>query len=99
LNQFINGNGYVQVIGIIAGILTAASMLPQLIRTFKTKEADDISVVMLVVLIAGISSWIYYGILRKDMPIIFTNSFSLLLNITLMFLRWKYKNKEPYSAG
>lgn len=93
MNELFNGNNYIQVVGIIAGILTAASMLPQLIKTYKEKEADDISWIMLVVLMSGISAWIYYGILRKDLPLIVTNSFSLLLNLGLMFLRWKYKNR------
>ena len=91
LNELLKGNNYIQAVGIIAGILTAASMLPQLIKTYKKKEADDISWIMLLVLMSGISAWIYYGILRKDMPLIVTNSFSLLLNLVLMCLRWKYR--------
>lgn len=71
-------------------------MLPQLIKTFRKKEADDISLLMLLVLMSGISMWIYYGTLREDLPIIFTNVFSLLLNVILMFLRWKYKNKKDF---
>ena len=82
---------YVQGVGIIAGILTAASLMPQLIKTFKTKKAEEISLGMLVTLICGIAAWIYYGILRKDWPIIATNAFSFLLNIFLMILRAKYK--------
>ena len=99
MHNFFNGSGYTQLIGIIAGIFTSASMLPQLIKTFKEKKADDISLVMLIILMTGIVGWIYYGFLRNDFPIIITNTFSLLLNLILIFLRWKYKNKEPFSAG
>jgi MtN3 and saliva related transmembrane protein len=98
LHNLFSGNNFVQFVGIVAGILTAASMLPQLIKTFQKKQADDISLIMLVVLMSGIATWIWYGALKNDLPIIFTNSFSLLLNVILMFLRWKYKNKEPYSS-
>jgi len=80
-----------QIIGLTAGILTASSLLPQLIKTIKEKEAEDISLVMLMVLLSGISLWIYYGIRRDDFPIIITNSFSLLLNVIMIFLRIKYK--------
>ena len=82
---------YVQGVGIIAGIFTAASLMPQLIKTFKTKKAEQLSLGMLIILMCGLAVWIYYGILRKDVPIIATNAFSFLLNIILMILRAKYK--------
>ena len=83
-----------QIIGIAAGILTAISMLPQLIKIVKEKKAEDISITMLIVLIAGLSLWIAYGILRKDIPIVATNSFSVLVNITIVVLRIKYNGTK-----
>ena len=80
-------------VGIIAGVLTASSMLPQVIKVFKEKKAEDISLLMLIVLLSGISLWIVYGVMRKDMPIIATNAFSLLVNLVLIVLRIKYKKK------
>ncbi len=80
-----------QIIGLTAGVFTASSLLPQLIKTIKAKEAEEISLVMLLVLLAGISLWIVYGIKRDDFPIIATNSFSLLLNIIMIVLRIRYK--------
>lgn len=82
------------IIGIAAGVLTAASMMPQVIKTIKTKEAENISVLMLITLIGGVSLWLVYGIMKKDMPIIFTNAFSLLVNMVMLFLRWKFSNKQ-----
>ena len=83
-----------QLVGIAAGILTSISMLPQLIKLIKEKKADALSPVMLIILISGLALWTYYGILRKDWPIIITNSFSLILNITLLTLRQIYKKRQ-----
>lgn len=85
---------YNEIIGIIAGVFTAASLLPQLIKTIKEKDASSISTVMLLVLITGISLWIYYGFLKKDIPIIATNIFSDLVNLTLLFFSIKYKKAK-----
>lgn len=82
------------VIGLIAGILTASSLLPQFIKILKEKKADDISVPMLLILMAGLSLWIYYGTLREDWPIIITNLFSLSFNIGIIILKFKYKNSQ-----
>ncbi|HEU4472615.1 MAG TPA: SemiSWEET transporter [Flavisolibacter sp.] len=81
-----------QIIGLVAGILTASSLLPQVVKSFKEKKADEISLAMLFVLQAGVILWIIYGIKRNDLPIIATNSFSLLVNITMVVLRIKYKH-------
>jgi MtN3 and saliva related transmembrane protein len=81
-----------QNIGLFAGICTASSLLPQLIKTIKEKKADDISKLMLFILLVGVAMWIVYGIMRNDLPIIITNSFSLLLNVLMIILRIKYKH-------
>ncbi|HEX2535713.1 MAG TPA: SemiSWEET transporter [Chitinophagaceae bacterium] len=79
-------------IGIVAGALTATSLLPQLIKTLREKKADEISIVMLLVLFSGVALWIVYGVRRDDLPIIIANSVSLLINICMLVLRLKYKD-------
>src|SRR6476661_969858 len=78
-----------QIIGLAAGILTASSLLPQVFKTLKEKKAEDVSLGMLFLLQAGLVLWIIYGIRREDLPIIATNCFSLLVNITMVILRIK----------
>jgi MtN3 and saliva related transmembrane protein len=86
-----NRMNWTQMIGLAAGILTATSLIPQIVKTLKEKKAEDVSLVMLIVLMLGIVLWIVYGIKRQDLPIIATNSFSLLVNITMVVLRIKYR--------
>lgn len=81
-------------IGIVAGVLTAVSMLPQLIKVIKEKHVEDLSVVMLLVLVAGLSMWVMYGFIRKDPPLIYTNMFSIAVNLALIFFRVKYSRKK-----
>ncbi|HEY0040483.1 MAG TPA: SemiSWEET transporter [Flavisolibacter sp.] len=85
---------FIQIIGLFGGICTASSLLPQLIKTVREKKADEISKGMLFILMLGVATWIVYGVLRNDLPIIITNSFSLLLNITMITLRIKYSRKK-----
>jgi MtN3 and saliva related transmembrane protein len=85
---------WTQAIGLAAGILTASSLIPQVIKTLKTKKADEVSIKMLLVLQGGIILWILYGFKRDDMPIIVTNIFSLAVNITMVILRIKFGEKK-----
>jgi MtN3 and saliva related transmembrane protein len=82
-----------QVIGIIAGICTGVSLLPQLIKIIKDKKAEDISWFMLFILLAGLALWVWYGILKMDYPIIITNSFSFLVNIAIIFFTLRFQRK------
>ncbi|WP_147205013.1 SemiSWEET family sugar transporter [Segetibacter aerophilus] len=81
----------VGVIGIVAGIFTSASLLPQLVKIIKEKKVEDLSMTMFFSLLIGIILWVVYGILREDWPIIVTNSFSVLLNLFILVLKFKYR--------
>jgi len=83
-----------EVVGVTAGVLTAASMLPQVIKTVKEKQASQVSVVMIIVLIAGVSLWIWYGVMKDDKPIIFTNAFSLIVNLFMAGCKFKYRHNS-----
>ena len=84
-------NQYSLYVGIGAGICTAVSMLPQLVKIIKTRKAEDLSYVMVIILLSGIIGWIWYGMLKKDLPIIITNGFSLIINLLVLFFSIKYK--------
>ena len=87
----VNGNDLILFIGIAAGVLTGASMLPQVFKTLKTKKAEHVSPLMLVILICGVALWFVYGMFKNDMPIMLTNGFSIIVNLLMLFLRWRYK--------
>lgn len=81
-----------QVVGIIAGILTAASLVPQFVKSIQEKKVD-VSPVMFLLLIGGNGLWIWYGIILDSMPIIITNSFGFIMDIIMLCLRIKYGKK------
>lgn len=82
---------FITIIGIVASLFTALSLLPQLVKVIKEKKAEDISYSMLIILFAGLALWIYYGILKEDLILIAANSISIVINATLTFFAFKYK--------
>ncbi|HEY8917738.1 MAG TPA: SemiSWEET transporter [Chitinophaga sp.] len=84
----------IDIIGFIAGICTATSLVPQLVTTLKQKKAQEVSLFMFIVLLMGNALWIWFGVAKSELPIILTNSFSLLLNIIMLVLKYKYKDNE-----
>ena len=82
-----------QYVGITAGILTSFSLVPQLTKMIKEKKAQDISLAMLLCLLAGVALWTVYGFMRDDVPIIATNMFSFLVNCAILITQFIYEKK------
>ena len=82
------------VIGTAAGICTSVASIPQIVTTIQKKKAADVSPVMFAVLLAGNALWTWYGLIRSDVPIMATNLFSVLLDLVMLFLRFKYRSRK-----
>jgi MtN3 and saliva related transmembrane protein len=83
-----------QLIGLIAGVLTTSSFIPQLYRGFKRKHLDDFSGIMIIMLGTGMLLWLIYGISLGELPIILANGISLASMIALGIMKIYYANKH-----
>ena len=74
----------INIFGYFAAILTTAAFLPQLIKTLKTKKADDVSLTTLLMFIIGVMFWIIYGYKISSSPILIANLITLILNLLIL---------------
>ena len=81
----------INLIGFFAAFCTTIAFLPQAIKVYKSKSTKDISLWMFFIFTTGVFSWLSYGILTSDLPIIFANSVTLLLSIFILIYKIKYK--------
>ena len=82
----------VDIFGYFAAILTTAAFLPQLIKTLKTKKADDVSLTTLIMFIIGVLSWIIYGYKIYSIPILIANFVTLVLNLLILISKVYFSN-------
>jgi MtN3 and saliva related transmembrane protein len=68
-----------EAIGYIAAACTSFAFLPQALRIWRTRSAEDISLAMYLILVAGVLLWIAYGALIRSAPLVAANTTSLLL--------------------
>ena len=80
----------VDAIGYIGGALTAAIMLPQVYKAYKTKETRHISGKFLIIQISATILNIIYGFLENLLPIIVTLPIIGILTILLMVAKCLY---------
>ena len=83
-----------KIVGIIAAICTTSGFIPQIIRGLRTKRLDDVSPLMCILLIFGLSLWLSYGIHIEDMIIIVANAFGVLFSIIIITLLFKYMRQR-----
>lgn len=82
------------ILGIVAGVLTSISMIPQLVKVIREKNVEDISLLMLLVLISGLSLWVWYGFAKDELPIILSNAFAVLVNVSLLICYMMYNKRR-----
>jgi MtN3 and saliva related transmembrane protein len=80
-----------EIIGLIAAVLTTASFLPQVFKTYKTKDTSGLSLTMYIVFFIGVVLWSVYGIYINSLSIILANSITAILALYLIFMKLKYK--------
>ena len=80
-------------LGYFAGFLTTVSLVPQVVKIWKTKSANDFSLMMLLIWCTGISCWLVHGVLLNAVPIILWNISTLLLAIAILVMKLKFKNR------
>lgn len=63
---------------IIMGVFGQFMFFVQAFKIFATKSAKDLSLLAFVISFVALSSWLVYGILNKDKPLIISNIVALV---------------------
>jgi MtN3 and saliva related transmembrane protein len=83
--------GRITVLGLIAGALTTTAFVPQVLKIRRTRSAADISTGMFVAFCIGVTLWLIYGVLNRDVAIVATNFVTLVLALTVLILKVRYE--------
>ena len=78
-------------IGFFAAFCTTIAFLPQAIKVYKTKSTKDISLYMFLIFTVGVISWLIYGLIINDWPIILANAVTLILSFFILIYKLKFK--------
>ena len=81
------------IIGVMAACLTMFGFVPQIVKILKTKQARDISFIMLMQSSIGVFLWILYGMHIGDPIVFYANAVTLTILIIVIILYFKYKTE------
>lgn len=83
---------YYQSLALLGGALLTVGGIPQVVRLYKLKSANDVSLSMFVLVIMGQMSFIVYGLHINDIAVMLTNFFTGILSLTIILLILKYRH-------
>lgn len=82
---------YFEIIGFLAATLTTVAFFPQVIKVYKTKDTQSISLSMYIVFSIGILLWLIYGIYLRSLPMILANAITLVSAIYILYMKVKHQ--------
>lgn len=82
------------ITGFLAGLLTTVAFVPQVIKTWRSGSADDISVWMFLLFSSGVLLWLIYGVIIGSVPVILANAITLLLAMLILILKIVYSMQK-----
>jgi MtN3 and saliva related transmembrane protein len=80
----------VTLVGLFAGFCTTASFVPQVLKTWRTRSTEDISLGMFLVFTVGCMLWLLYGILLRDIAIVLPNVVTVVLSTIILACKLRY---------
>jgi MtN3 and saliva related transmembrane protein len=80
----------ITIVGLFAAACTTSAFLPQAVKTIRTKRTRDLSLRMYILQATGNISWLTYGLLSHNIPIILADSVTSILVFTILTLKIKY---------
>ncbi|MDC8002777.1 SemiSWEET transporter [Aureisphaera galaxeae] len=80
-----------EVLGLVAAVCTTFGFVPQMYKTWKTKDVSSLSLPMYLVLCMGTILWLVYGLLINSTAVIIANIVALLFTFSLVVAIFKYR--------
>ncbi len=77
----------------IASSLCTFILVPQIVKAYKTKHTEDVSMYMLVISVAGNAFWVLHASMTQNIPLIVGASLISLMSIVLIIFKYLYDTK------
>ena len=84
----------VDLLGAAAATLTTGCFIPQVVRLWRTRNAEGISLVTFSAFSVGVVLWLAYGVIMEAWPIILSNMITLFLTFAIVVLTVRFRRKE-----
>ena len=79
------------LVGYAAGFLTTVAFIPQAVKIWKTRSANDVSLPTFVAFTTGVILWLAYGVMKSEPPMILWNGVTLVFAAAILVMKLKFR--------
>ena len=87
-------SGLPVAVGVGAALCSMASFTPQLLKIWRDRDAEAVSLRMYLVTVAGFTLWIVYGLMIGSWPLVGSNAVCLVQSAAILALKWRFSRKR-----
>ncbi|MFK7973305.1 MAG: SemiSWEET family sugar transporter [Rickettsiaceae bacterium] len=80
----------ISILGFIASFTSVISLVPQIIKSYRTKSVSDLSILMLINFLICSVCWTIYGVLIDATSVWVTNIIMTVFSFVLLIFKHKY---------
>lgn len=84
----------IELIGLLAAILTTIAFIPQVFKVIKTRSSEGLSLTTYLIFITGVSLWLIYGVFKMSFSMILGNGITVLLSSIIIYYILKNRNSN-----
>jgi MtN3 and saliva related transmembrane protein len=88
-----------QAVGVAAALCSTASFVPQVVKMWRDKAGESVSLRMYVLTVTGFTLWSVYGVLLASWPLVASNLISLALSSAILLLKLRYRDRPADRAN
>lgn len=77
----------VELVGLVAGVLTTSAFVPQAVQTWRTRSARDVNLALIVLLVVGNALWLAYGVLVGSWGLVAANLVTVPLCLLILWVK------------
>jgi MtN3 and saliva related transmembrane protein len=81
----------IEILGLIAAVCTSFGFMPQIVKTWKTKDVSSLSLPMYVVICTGTILWLIYGLIINSTALILANIVAIAFTFLIVVFILKYR--------
>ncbi|MDG6900696.1 MAG: hypothetical protein JRM80_01855 [Nitrososphaerota archaeon] len=87
-----------EALGLVAGLLIAAGFVPQIVKVWRLRDAQEISLTFNLLNLSGTVLWLGYGLLQNLLSVVVWNAVDTALVSGLLVVKLKYGMKQGPQA-
>jgi len=82
------------LLGFVAGACTTAAFVPQVLKTWRTRSAEDVSLATFAIFAVGVLLWLVYGFFIDSLPIVIANGITLMLAGAMVVFTLRFRRRK-----